>query len=73
MEVDIIIRLRDGRWGAIEVKLGNTEIEKGASNLLKLKEKAMEPPTFCAVMTCTEFAYRRKDGVYVVPLGCLKP
>ena len=76
LEADIIICLRDGRWGAIEVKLGNKQIEETAKNLLKLKGKIdtekMAEPSFLMVLTGGQFAYRRKDGVLVVPLGCMR-
>jgi predicted AAA+ superfamily ATPase len=76
LEADMIIQLRDGRWGAIEVKLGNRQIEQAAANLLKLKEKIdtdkMRKPSFLLVLTGGQFAYRRKDGVLIVPIGCLK-
>lgn len=75
-ETDIIVSLRDGRWAAIEVKLGHKQIEEAAENLLKLKEKVntdkMGDPSFLMVLTGGEFAYRRPDGVLVVPIGCLK-
>jgi len=76
LEADMIICLRDGRWGAIEVKLGNKEIEDAAINLLALKEKInadkMREPSFLMVLTGGQFAYRRNDGVLVVPIGCMK-
>ena len=76
LEADIIIALRDGRWGAIEVKLGNKQIEQAAENLLKLKEKIdadkMREPSFLMVLTGGQYAFRRKDGVFVIPIGCLK-
>jgi len=76
LEADMIVQLRDGRWGAIEVKLGNDLIEQAAENLLKLKEKIdtdkMREPSFLMVLTGGQFAYRRKDGVLIVPIGCLK-
>ena len=63
--------------GAIEVKLGSNEIDKAVLNLLKLKEKInidkMNSPSFLAVVTGTQFGYKRPDGVYVIPIGCLKP
>ena len=76
LEADAVIRLDDGRWGAVEVKLRDMErIEEGASNLKKLRDKVLidRPPSFLAVITATDIAYRREDGVYVVPLGCLGP
>ena len=76
LEADMIVQLRDGRWGAIEVKLGNKQIEDAAENLLKLKEKIntdkMREPSFLLILTGGQFAFRRKDGVLVVPVGCLK-
>jgi predicted AAA+ superfamily ATPase len=76
LEADMIVQLRDGRWGAIEVKLGNKQIEQAADNLLKLKEKIdtdkMRKPSFLLVLTGGQYAYRRKDGVWIVPIGCLK-
>jgi len=76
LEADMIVQLRDGRWGAIEVKLGNSQIEQAAENLLKLKEKIdtnkMREPSFLMVLTGGQFAFRRKDSVLIVPVGCLK-
>ena len=72
----MIVRLRDGRWAAIEVKLGNKQIEEAAQNLLALKakidEKKMGEASFLMVLTGGQFAYRRNDGVLVVPIGCLR-
>ena len=72
----MIIQLADGRWAPIEVKMGSRQIEEAATNLLKLQSKVniekMGPPSFLMVLTAGEFAYRRNDGVLVVPLGCLK-
>lgn len=78
LECDIVLHLRNGNYGLIEVKLGGkTLIEEGAKNLLSLSSKIntdkMPAPAFLMVLTATgNFAYRRKDGVYVVPIGCLK-
>ena len=76
LEADMIVALRDGRWGAIEVKLGNKQIELAAKNLLALKEKIntekMGEPAFLMVLTGGQFAYQRKDGVLVVPISCMK-
>jgi predicted AAA+ superfamily ATPase len=76
LEADAIVHLKDGRWGAIEVKLGSKEIEEACENLLKLKSiinlDKMKDPSFLMVLTGTEIAYQRKDGVYIVPIGCLK-
>ena len=76
LESDLIVRLRDGRWAAIEVKLGNKQIEEAAENLLALKtridEKKMGKASFLMVITGGQYAYRRKDGVLVVPIACLR-
>ncbi len=76
LEADIIITLPDGRWAAVEVKLGSREIEEGASNLKKLAANIdtnrFVKPSFLMVLTGGELAYRREDGVYVIPIGCLK-
>jgi len=79
LECDSVIHLRNGKYGLVEIKLGgNTLIEEGASNLLKLTEKIdttkMKKPSFLMVITGVgDYAYRRpKDGVLVVPIGCLK-
>ncbi len=76
LEADMIISLRDGRWAPVEVKLGQKQIEEAAAHLIKLTEKIdsekMGQPSFMMVLTAGEFAYRRKDGVWVVPLGCMK-
>jgi len=76
LEADLIIRLHDGRWAAIEVKLGNKQIDLAAKNLLALKNRIdndkMGEPSFLMVITGGQYAYRRSDGVLVVPIGCLK-
>jgi Predicted ATPase (AAA+ superfamily) len=75
LEADAIVHLKDGRWGAIEIKLGTGEIDKAVKNLLKLNSsidtERMRAPSFMMVLTAGEYAYRRDDGVYVVPIGCL--
>ncbi|MDR0885814.1 MAG: DUF4143 domain-containing protein [Clostridiales Family XIII bacterium] len=76
LEADAIVHLRDGRWGAIEIKLGSKEIEMAAENLKRLKSKIntdkMKEPSFLMVLTGSEIAYKREDGVLIVPIGCLK-
>ena len=77
LEADAVIRLDDGRYGIIEVKLGSKDIEEGAANLCKLEKllekHEMKMPSFKMVLTGTELSYQRDDGVYVVPIGCLGP
>lgn len=78
LECDAVVHLRNGRYGLIEIKLGgDTAIEKAAANLLSLSRiidtGRMKEPSFLMVLTAVgDFAYRREDGVYVVPIGCLK-
>ena len=77
-ECDAVIHLRNGKYGLIEIKLGGSKlIEEGAKSLKTMKDKIdtdkMNAPSFLMVLTGTgDFAYCRKDGVYVVPIGCLK-
>ena len=76
MEADAVIHLQNGRWAACEVKLKSEKgIEEGAKNLLKLAQnvKMKVKPSFLAVISATNYAYKRKDGVYVIPIGCLGP
>ena len=78
LECDAVIHLRNGSFGLIEIKLGGDHlIEEGAENLKKFSKKIdtskMKAPSFMMVLTGTgKYAYRREDGVYVVPVGCLK-
>ena len=75
-ECDAVVVLRDGRWGAIEIKLGSFEFDKATENLLKLQEKIdlnkMNRPSFLMILTGTEFGYVNDRDILVVPLGCLK-
>lgn len=76
LEADAVLCLNDGRWAPIEIKLGRKEIEEGARHLIELKTRVnttkMKEPSFLMIVTGTEVAYRREDGVLVVPIGCLK-
>lgn len=78
LECDAVVHLRNGSYGLVEIKLGGDRlIEEGSANLKTLAEKIdtdkMKQPSFLMVLTGTgNYAYRRPDGVYVVPLGCLK-
>ncbi|MCH5246399.1 MAG: ATP-binding protein [Muribaculaceae bacterium] len=79
LECDAVIHLEDGRWGAIEIKLGGEKlIDDGCKSLNLLKSKldsksSEKAPSFLMVLTATGDAYRREDGVFVVPLTMLKP
>ena len=76
LESDIILRLHDGRWAAVEVKTGSKEIDQAAENLIRLSNTIdttkIGEPSFLMVLTAGRYAYLRSDGVYVVPIGCLK-
>jgi len=76
LEADAVIHLDDGRWGLVEVKLGDSLIDEAADNLIKLKNRIdtnmLNEPSFLMIVTGTGYAYTRKDGVLVVPIGCLK-
>jgi len=76
LEADAVIHLDDGRWGLIEVKLGENLIDEAAENLKKLRDRIdtnmLNEPSFLMIITGTGYAYKRKDGVLVVPIGCLK-
>lgn len=78
LECDAVVHLRDGSYGLVEIKLGGDRlIEEGSRNLKALSEKIdttkMKEPSFLMVLTGTgKYAYRRDDGIYVVPIGCLK-
>ena len=78
LECDAVVHLRDGRYGLVEVKLGGEDkIRDGADALKDLTGKIdtsrMREPSFLMVLVGVgQYAYRREDGVYVVPIGCLK-
>lgn len=74
-EADAVMSLRDGRYALFEMKLGTAYVDAAAKNLTKLAAKIdqtiMGKPSFCAVITPGGYAYRRADGVLVVPITCL--
>ncbi len=78
LECDTVIHLRNGTYGLVEIKLGGEKlIEEGSANLRTLSAKIdtnkMKAPAFLMVLTGTgDYAYRRADGMYVIPIGCLK-
>jgi predicted AAA+ superfamily ATPase len=78
LEVDIIVELDDGRWGAIEVKLGENRIEEGAGSLAQFARTVdlgtVGQPSFLAVLTGGNvYATRRPDGIDVIPIATLGP
>lgn len=78
LECDAVIHLRNGSYGLVEIKLGGDDlIEQGAASLKLLSKNIdttrMKAPSFLMVLTGLDgFAYQREDGVYVVPIGCLR-
>lgn len=78
LECDAVIHLRDGRYALVEIKLGGDKlIGEGATSLLKLRGKIntekMSEPAFMMILTAVgKFAFRREDGIFVVPISCLR-
>lgn len=77
-EIDCVIELKSGEWCAFEIKLGANKIDEGAKNLLSIKEEIEEakgkvPSVLCVICGLSSAAYKRPDGVYVVPITALKP
>ncbi len=83
LEADAVLHLDDGRYALIEIKLGSNEIESAAKHLNQVEELIhifnrkderihMKTPDLKIVLTGTEYGYRRKDDVLVIPVGCLK-
>ena len=78
LECAAVIHLKNGKYGLVEIKLGGDKlIEEGAKSLKTLASKInteeMKNPSFLMVLTGTgDYAYRRHDGILVVPIGCLK-
>ena len=78
LECDTVIHLRNGSYGLVEVKLGGERlIEEGVKNLTDLRDKIdttkMENPSFMAIVVGVGvYAYRREDGIYIIPISCLK-
>jgi predicted AAA+ superfamily ATPase len=76
LECDAVIRFNSGDYALVEVKLGGKAEEAAAEGLHKLENlltsKEFAPPAFKMIVTAGEYAYTRKDGIMVVPIGCLK-
>lgn len=76
-EIDAVVEMPDGSWGAFEIKLGSDQTDEAAEKLLKISrlftEDGIRPPrVLCVVCGLTRYAYRRPDGVYVVPIASMK-
>ncbi len=78
LECDTVIHLKNGRYGLVEIKLGGQKfIEDAAENLKSFSNKIdtskMPAPSFLMIVIgIGEFAYKREDGIFIVPIGCLK-
>jgi len=76
LEIDTVVQLSDGRWGAVQVKMGSHLFDEAAAKLIsfanKVDQKTMGKPSFLAIISATEYGYIRDDGVCVIPIGCLK-
>ena len=83
LEADAVLHLKDGRYALIEFKLGSKDIDMGAEHLCEIerliieynkseKQVPLRLPDLKIVITATEYAYRRDDGVFVIPIGCLR-
>ncbi len=79
LECDAVLHLPNGKWAAIEIKLGGEKlINEGVESLKKLKDKLANksdetPPAFMMILTAFGPLYKRPDGIYIVPINCLKP
>lgn len=77
LEVDIIVELRDGRWGEVEVKMGAGDVPEAGENLIKLRDLVVDgggkEPSFMMVLISTGYVSVTDKGVLVVPIGCLGP
>ena len=83
LEADAVLHLKDGRYALIEFKLGSKEIDMGAKHLCEIEQRIsvynekekqvpLRLPVLKLIITATEYAYKRDDGVYVIPIACLK-
>ena len=76
-EIDCVIELEDGNWCAFEIKLGANQIDDAAANLIKIRdsiqnENGKAPKVLCVICGMSSYAYKREDGVIVVPITALK-
>ena len=83
LESDAVLHLDDGRYALIEIKLGQSEVDEGAKHLCEIeslikefnvreKQTPLRLPDLKLVITGTQYGYKRDDGVFVIPIGCLK-
>lgn len=76
-EIDAVVEMADGRWGAFEIKLGFDAVDAAAANLVRMSSKFVEeggkaPAVMCVICGMSRAAYRREDGVYVMPITMLR-
>lgn len=77
-EIDAVVEMPDGNWGALEIKLGANQIDAAAESLLRIKSdiekdpKGKPPAILTVICGMSNAAYQRPDGVYVVPITALK-
>lgn len=75
-EIDAVVQMPDGRWGAFEIKLGANQIDAAAKELLRIQtimeKEATAPSVLCVICGMSNMAYKRKDGVFVIPITALK-
>jgi hypothetical protein len=76
LEVDAIVEMQDGSWGAFEIKLGEHQVEAAAQTLIRMKNKLVlsgaREPSCLAVITGGGLGRKREDGVYIIPVNALK-
>lgn len=84
LEADFVVHLEDGRFALVECKLGSHQINQGVEHLLKIRDlirianqktsqAPLREPDLMIIITCGKYAYRREDGIYVIPIGVLGP
>jgi hypothetical protein len=77
LEVDAVVQLADGRWGAFEMKMGQSRVDDAASSLLAFEQKVdttkTGKPAVLGVITAAGYGYKRPDGVHIIPIGALGP
>ncbi|HZW97865.1 MAG TPA: DUF4143 domain-containing protein, partial [Bacillota bacterium] len=76
-EIDAVIKLDNGGWVALEIKLASNQIDQAAASLMKIRDKIADaggkpPKVLCIVCSICKAAYLRNDGIYVVPIAALK-
>ena len=77
LEIDAIIEMRNGAWGAFEIKLGEHQVDNAVKSLLRLRDKTAaagaEHPVCLCVVTGGGYGRKREDGIYVIPVNAFAP